>query len=258
MFRLRKEIRFLILGLLLCIGVNFTYQRIAFGEEEIRPYPNYLIILVHGLNSTRGMWVGHGENGSEIDPNDEQGDFGDLKGYLENVLGLKGYVYAYTFSERDGSIALQGRELGKRDEHNKASDQGGWLHHLHGDHKNVDPRTTHIKDGNCWLEQARLDFKQWFHDFGPGSKETPKRFPTEEEIPDKYIIIAHSMGGLAAREYIFSDYYQDDVARLGMRGKQQGHKGIRAQGHKGARAQVEGDKDGETWVQTVSGVAEGG
>jgi len=190
------------------------FSGIGYPIEEVKPFPKYLIVLVHGINTSRGIFLGHGENGSILDPNDEKPEksFGDLKGYLENNLGLNGYVYAYTFSQRDGSIALEGKEVGDRSYHNKAGDEidgGGRLNYLHGTHKQIPSYATKIakNSGNCWFEQAREDFKSDFF-------KKYKRDPTEEEIPKKYILIAHSMGGLAAREYIFSDYYQNDVAAL--------------------------------------------
>ena len=96
---------------------------------ETKTSPNYLVILVHGVNTTRAVFMGQGENGSnvsELSPDEKDYKFGDLKGYLEKSaseggLGLKGYVYAYTFSERDGHIDLMAKELGDPNWDNKAA-----------------------------------------------------------------------------------------------------------------------------------------
>jgi len=52
---------------------------------------------------------------------------------------------------------------------------------------------------NCWLKQAKYDFH--------------KKFPNKP-IPNKYVLIAHSMGGLASRVYITSNFYHDNVKKL--------------------------------------------
>ena len=209
--------------LLVCLLVGFIIlsRSPAFSVIEVKTAPNYLILLVHGVNSSSRIFVGQdkggnkGEKGSDLTNEPaEKDDYGDLKGYLENDLGLKGYVYSYTFSQRDGEISDQGKELGEKDYVNPASD-GSDLNYVTGDHlKHIDSTKTKINNGRCWFEQAREDFKDWFKTKGPGSKERPARPPIEEEIPKKYILIAHSMGGLSAREYIFSNYYDNDVATL--------------------------------------------
>lgn len=202
----------IVIGLIFAILINSSLLSLADSWVRIaQSSPNYLIILVHGINTTKAVFVGDSENGGERDVNDEKYSFGDLKGYLENQLGLKGYVYSYTFSERDGRIDLQGKELGKMDYFNEASTKGGRLKYIHADHKQLPPSVTGIKSGNSWLEQAREDFMKWRADNYYNGDIT--RVSTSE-IPSKYIIIAHSMGGLAAREYIFSNYYNDDVAAL--------------------------------------------
>lgn len=189
---------------------------------ETKSSPNYMIILVHGINTPGFVFRGHGENGSDVkDIPDNLKGFGDLLGYMRNDFGLDGYVYYYTFSQRDGRIENQARELGDRNYHNLAN-QGSVMNHKGlTDQPDINPSDktypylgypATIKEGNCWLEQAREDFREWFKKSGPGKSED--RYPTEAEIPQKYIFICHSMGGLVARTYLSSDYYNNDVVAI--------------------------------------------
>jgi len=83
--------------MLVAVGQNMAFA----AKIESNSSPNYLIILVHGSNQTSRFFCGKdvggqkGEEGSDLneEPNTDV-DFGDLKGYLENDLGLKGYVYS--------------------------------------------------------------------------------------------------------------------------------------------------------------------
>lgn len=181
--------------------------------EGTNTYKDYLFVLVHGINTTHRVFMGNGEKGSDVSkiPNDERYPWGDLKGYLENDLGLKGYVYSYTFSWRDGSIKLEGEELAKSNHDNEAAKYGGRLYH-NSVGKEINNEATEIKIdaigcGNSWFEQARSDFKVNF-------LKKNGRDPNEDEIPKKYILIAHSLGGLACRSYISSIDYRDDVAEI--------------------------------------------
>ena len=191
----------------------------SFAVVETKSSPNYLVILVHGINATRAVFMGQGENGSniaELSSNEKDYKYGDLKGYLENELGLKGYVYAYTFSERDGHIDLMANELGNPNWDNKAATIGGTMR-LGTVAKEVEAQYTKIEKadsgrGNSWLKQAREDFKSWY-----AAQQRPKIDPKdvpESVIPKKYIIIAHSLGGVAVRSYLASNFYNNDVAAL--------------------------------------------
>ncbi|MFC1517942.1 Ig-like domain repeat protein [Candidatus Margulisiibacteriota bacterium] len=121
------------------------------------------------------------------------GEGNDLKRYLEKDLNLKGYVYAYDFDDPYGAPEAEGRELGM----------------------------SGYQGQKRWLDKARDDFVAWFRSASGYGRE-----PMDEEIPKKYILITHSMGGLAARSYIFSDtlaqipslkldqgYYKNDVKK---------------------------------------------
>ena len=222
--------------IMLSIGASSVY---AGADSIINSSPNYLILLVHGVNTPGWMWRGGklsgdtASNGSNVrDLPASMRGFGDLLGYLRNDLGLDGYVYYYTFHERDGRIADQARELGDPNYNNPATSGSIMNHKGLADQPDITPSNhpnlrRYLKypspnidnpiifdigadgKGNSWFEQARIDFKQWY-----ANKYVPDKDPNKvpgSVIPNKYIIIAHSMGGLTAREYLSSDYYQGSV-----------------------------------------------
>jgi len=144
--------------------------------NEIKPAPNFLIILVHGKGQNSKVFYNNDSMEIVGQTLAEKGAFGNLKGYLENDLGLSGYVYSYDFKDNEMSIEEQGMELG-----NKGT--GGKL---------------------SWLERARNNFIA--------------SHPAGVPVPNKYILIGHSMGGLAIRHYIYgkwggSNYYNNDVEK---------------------------------------------
>ena len=102
-------------------------------------------------------------------------DGGHLKPYLENSLNLPGYVYSYNFKDNVGSNYDAANEL-----------------------------------ANQMIPRAMNEFKAWYASKNHISiNEIPKSV-----IPQKIVLIAHSMGGLASRVYLTSDYYKDDVKKL--------------------------------------------
>ena len=109
-------------------------------------------------------------------------DYGDFKGYLEKSkleegLNLKNYVYAYDFSWDLQSSKTSAYELG--DENND----------------------------KYWIGKALDEFAQ---NQGYSSIDVMP----EELRPQKIIIIAHSMGGLATRYYLTSDFYKNDIRKV--------------------------------------------
>jgi len=109
--------------------------------------------------------------------------YGNLEKYLKQNLNLDGYVYGYNFLDSKGSNYDHAKEL------------------------------ADLSIANNWFEKAREGFKSWY------AKEVLKKpnavdLVPENVIPHKYILIAHSEGGLAARAYVTSDYYNNDVAAL--------------------------------------------
>jgi pimeloyl-ACP methyl ester carboxylesterase len=168
--------RLLVLFIIIVCLISFTSKLYAVANSKSSP--NYLIILVHGIAGHRDeFWV-----------------YGDLESYLRKDMGLDGYVYSYDFSDNRQSSVTNAKELGSRTE---------------GRTYLFDFKTgINVKlSDKCWLEQAKDDFVAWF-------TANKGRSPTSDEVPNKYILIAHSMGGLASRYYITSDFYRNDVVKL--------------------------------------------
>ena len=80
-----KWLRLIFIFILL---MNAFYISCTYADQtETRSYPNYLIIMVTGINSTQYIFEGEGENGSDLSDFPsymKKYEFGDLKGYLEN------------------------------------------------------------------------------------------------------------------------------------------------------------------------------
>jgi len=166
-------------------------------RDEIGSSPNYLIIFVHGLSSNKEVF--ECENG--------------LKEFLEDELGLEGYVYdfAYDFSNNRGSIISQAKELGDSSHPNPSwtgpmpslSNEAFWEEY---------EDWSIIYDNQSWISQSKEYFKAWFKWQNPHN---PKHNdPTPAQVPEKVILLCHSMGGLSSRYYITSDFYQNDVLRV--------------------------------------------
>ena len=175
-----------IVGLLVILPVaSFAYR-----PEGTATYKDYLIILIHGINGESRHF-----NGQDYRDPDMK-----LQQYLENDLGLAGHVYAYSFYDKNGSSLVSVHELADRNYNNKA--------HYVDENGNDRPM-----DGQCWLEKAQSDYKDWF-------KAKYGRDAATSEVPSKYIFITHSMGNMPARLYIYSkymlgkDYYQNDVDKV--------------------------------------------
>jgi len=226
-----KKLTIVFIAVIILISASISE---AGTRIETKTAPNYLVILVHGINTAGFVFKGNGENGSKVAEPDGTGGipdsmrgFGDLLGYLNNNLGLEGYVYYYTFSQRDGRVETLARELGDRNYHASPAYRESIMNHKGltdqpDIDKNKEPKLfSHLGypspiqqvsgESNCWLEQARQDFKKWYADKyykGDISK------VSESVIPKKYILICHSMGGLVARQYLSSDYYQNDVESI--------------------------------------------
>jgi len=192
---------FLLVFLIVFAGMIFA------SEEEIKSSPNYLVLLVHGIGA-KGNIFGHGDVDNHSWEDKKSGNnepYGDLKYFLDNDLGLKGYVYAYSFADSLASNITHAHELGDKDYY-----------------KN-NPNAPHYKDirakeeiatqeGMCMLDFAKKEFKEWF--VSDANKKNPEhRPPTEAEIPKKFVIISHSLGGLPVRYYLTSDFYQNDIAK---------------------------------------------
>ena len=156
-----RELLVVLLSLFVMISLSPSFASIA----EIKPSPNYLIILIPGTG---------GDDKSFTEDN------GNLKKYLEEDLGLKGYVYGYDFPEIAGSNFENAKML-------------------------ADPSRA-----DSWFKKARQKF---VHDYAADHNIQPEQVPLEV-VPQKYILLAHSLGGLTAVTYITSDYYNDDVKKV--------------------------------------------
>jgi len=145
-----KRIDLLLIIIFLFILINNTSA--STRTEEMKPSPNYIVILVHGIGA---------------DKNEMAGDWGNLKEYFEKPkssggLGLYGYVYNYSFSDPLQSSITSAHELGDKD------------------------------NDLYWIGRALKDFKQWY----ASAKGYKSLYDIpQSEIPNKYVIIAHSMGG---------------------------------------------------------------
>ncbi len=181
------------------------------AEINLAASKNYIYILVHSKGTDSGIYDGR----KKIDPLGIE--YSRLKQYLESEFDLNGYVYSYDFSNNEMDIEHQGWELGDRNYNNPGavdrsaiSDQSLRAHRV----------TRSCGKGLSMLEQAREDFITWFSDKNKNPKNPTGRQPMESEIPNKYILVCHSMGGLAARHYIYGKgsngqrYYQNDVAKI--------------------------------------------
>ena len=211
-----RTFRFLTFVILFFVGIASFVQ--AVGNNDMEYAKNYLIILVHGIGDDHTCLADEKWN--------EKGLMTTAKKYLED-MGLTGYVYAYEFSDKFLNIEKEGWEFGNRaydnpEAVNKKSDE---INDNSSDQtKRKSWEITKKQDngragtGKCWLEQAKEDFRIWFQKYGPGK--TEDRWPLASEIPQKFIVIAHSMGGLAVRHYIYGKdsqgrrYYQGDIEKV--------------------------------------------
>jgi triacylglycerol esterase/lipase EstA (alpha/beta hydrolase family) len=156
-----------VITLLVVIFMMNNLPSFCSNTPQMKGHPNYIIILVHGIG---------GEN-ENYTADDYRGDKGGFKGYLEDILYLKDYVYAYDYSDNLQSNIDNAHELG-------------------------DPNTSEY-----WIGRA---FNEYAHKKGYSSiSEVP-----ETQRPQKVILIAHSMGGLSTRYYLTSNYYRNDVKKL--------------------------------------------
>ncbi len=163
----------------MCLGASF---------DGTQTYLRYLIVLVHGIGGNFANWTDKKyDEIKNININDlsSYNKYGGFKKHLEKPvseggLGLKGYVYAYTFSSPCGAAKDNAKELGDRTYNNP----------------------TPGMSGQCWLEKAQNDFIDNF-------KRDVGRAPLPSETPEKYILIVHSMGNYAARGYIYSEQLRD-------------------------------------------------
>jgi hypothetical protein len=219
----------------------FILSGAAFGERTLKPYQDYLIILVHGLNDNRTSFVGENEAQSTAVRKQR-----DMQEWLAEELDIPiGYIWAYSYAESRGSNIENAQLLGNRGYRPNAKEgqtNPGYnvFRQIAGDAAAVismndhplfkeerleywsyDPAldkyiATNIEPGNTILEQAKKDFKQWYFESDLNSVKNSdgsirKIIPTlndprlEAVVPRKYILMPHSMGNLSTRLYIYSN-----------------------------------------------------
>jgi len=188
-----KLFKFLTIIILLLVALA-GMARATIDNNDIDYAKNHLIVLVHGIG-------------------DDHSCFDNVKKYLLDN-GLEGYVYAYEFFDPFLNIEKDGWEFGDRSYNNPEAVSKPSDNKTLRDDWEITKRENNGKGGSgkCWLEQAREDFRIWFKKYGPGKEED--RYPAENEIPSKYLLIAHSEGGLGARSYLTANYYNNDVIKL--------------------------------------------
>lgn len=82
-----------------------------------------------------------------------------------------------------------------------------WLHRFFPDDLSASEKVEYKGHTGSFLNLAQEDWKLW-HKLRYGKD------ADEGEIPKKYILIAHSMGGLTTRDYLTSSFYKGDVDKL--------------------------------------------
>lgn len=86
--------------------------------------------------------------------------------------------------------------------------QSYWLHEFFPNELTDNDKVTYQRHGkNSFMELAQSDWALW-------GKIQKKAGLNNEETPKKYILVAHSMGGLTTRDYITGDFYKGDVDKL--------------------------------------------
>lgn len=86
--------------------------------------------------------------------------------------------------------------------------QSYWLHEFFPNELSKNEKVTYQDDGEkSFMELAQKDWGLW-------NEIQKKAGLNNEETPKKYILVAHSMGGLTTRDYITGDFYKGDVDKL--------------------------------------------
>jgi len=227
--------------LLLSTFLFVFFSGVVVAEKTLKPYQDYLIILVHGLNDNRTSFVGENE-GLPAEVREQR----DMRKWISDSLGIPvGYIWAYSYAESRGSNVENAKLLGLKG-YTPALSGGGKdmgydpFRQLVGDraptiemtdHKifnekrmeywSYDPALdkyipTNIEPGHTILDQARKDFKKWYFNSdlnkinhkdpnSPRIIKDPLDPRLEALVPKKFILMPHSMGNLSTRLYIYSN-----------------------------------------------------
>lgn len=82
-----------------------------------------------------------------------------------------------------------------------------WLHEFFPNDLPASEKVVYKGHTGSFLDLAKKDWKLW-HKLRYGKD------ADENDVPKKYILIAHSMGGLTTRDYLTSSFYKGDVDKL--------------------------------------------
>lgn len=235
---MKKFISFFACLLFLCAFVE--------ARAPLESYKRYMIVLVHGVGSNTMIPHEYTANPKEDEKEDaprksaiwdnskddilSENWFGNIGGHLQS-RGLLGHVVWYDFYEpwkspildKSGStnygVSLS-QYLGDRNMQNNPmglphkngsfgrTAQSFWLEKFFPNIVNSNNYVTYGNDGSkSFLELAQVDWSLW------NQVQQQAGFNNEEK-PKKYLLIAHSMGGLTTRDYITGDFYKGDVDKL--------------------------------------------
>jgi hypothetical protein len=86
--------------------------------------------------------------------------------------------------------------------------QSYWLHEFFPNDLDSKEKVEYHNFKGSYLDLAKKDWELWY------KLRNSTKTVDESEKPKKYILIAHSMGGLTTRDYITSDFYKGDVDKL--------------------------------------------
>ena len=121
--------KLILIGMLLCF-----FSVAVCAEKTLKPYQDYLIILVHGLNDNRTSFVGENEAQSA-----EVRKARNMQDWISKSLGIpEGYIRAYSYAQSRGSNLENSKLLGlsgympetiesERPSFDKAREKGGDL-----------------------------------------------------------------------------------------------------------------------------------
>lgn len=235
--------------LAVCFSCMLLLCSIVDARAPLESYKRYMFVLVHGIGANTMKphdYKADPENSEHEDfPRkssiwDQSKDdlfsenwFGDIAGSLQS-RGFLGHVVWYDFYEPwkspilgDGrygtslSQYLGDRTIdnnpmgekhimdgGSKQDYFGSTAQTYWLNELFPDLflDSIGVKYIYNEKGP-FLELAKKDWESW-------NIIQEKAGLKNEETPKKYILMAHSMGGLTTRDYITSDFYKGDVDKL--------------------------------------------
>ncbi len=110
----------------------------------------------------------------------------------------------------DAGIPWRGNEMGKDHDGKRygITPANYWLREYYKNLYKDDYKNEYTD--KCAMEQAQDDFRAFYK----LKNQNPDLPPPEAEVPKKYILFTHSMGGLTARDYITGSFYKGDVDKL--------------------------------------------